>query len=146
VSKQTSGGTAWETELVDTALSMGFMADRYPKRGQPDEPDLWWINPHGWWETNNTHHHVLAVAWKRLVKNEEGKRRRPDGERAVVTITLEDFAYLVYETQTRGLYPLTVDIQAKACQNLNVTRTLKGLKEWTKKRAASMRGSSNVPA
>jgi hypothetical protein len=137
--KQTAQGTAWESELVDLALSMGFLADRYTKRGQADEPDLWWINPHGWVPGVNASHHIQAVAWKRLVKNEEGKRRRPDGERAVVTITLEDFAYLVYEAQTRGLNPIAVDIQAKATQNLNVTRTLKGLREWTRKRAASWR-------
>lgn len=112
-------GTEWETEIVRTIQELDTLyhsAGRYPKRAQKGEPDVWIGVP----ESRDP---IPIVAWKRLVKT-GGKRRAPDGERAVVVIGWEDFQKML------DFLPFMFEVQAKWTERLNVTRTLHELRTW----------------
>lgn len=119
-------GTKWESEIVNRAMdATQFGAGRYPKRGQKGEPDVWIGAP-------DKKGSIAWVVWKRLVGKRSGpERRKPDGERDTVTLTLDDALYLL-ELARMSDPTITVDIQAKWKSALNVTRTLGELRDWTK--------------
>lgn len=113
-------GTRWESDLRDAFKKDGFMSDRYPKRGQKGEPDLWVC-------TQKNEETLGILAWKRLVGKRSAKeRRKPDGIRDVVVMSLDDFRKLL------PYVPYDFDIQAKWTARLNVTRTLAELHDWLK--------------
>lgn len=63
-------GTQWESEIVRSVREKDTLyhsSDRYPKRGQKGEPDLYIGVP-------NSKHAYPALIWKRLVKT-GGKKR-----------------------------------------------------------------------
>lgn len=62
-------GTAWESEIREQAKKNSANADRYPKRGQKAEPDLY-IGAEDLPA-------VPAVFWKRLVGLKSDGRRKP---------------------------------------------------------------------
>lgn len=115
-------GTLWETEIVQAARLFQRPAGRYPKRGQADEPDVWI----GQAEDVEA---IPIVAWKRLVGAKADGRRKPDGERAVIVISFDDWNRYVLP-----YVPYSFDVQAKWTGALNVTRTLAGLRTWLKER------------
>lgn len=120
-----SQGTKWESEIRSRAQARGFNADRYPKRGQGGEPDVW-IEPN---YSRPQPRYIGIVAWKRLVGKRSGpQRRKPDGERDTVTLALDDFLDLL-EYVDDGV---RVEVQAKWKAALNVTRTLGELRDWIK--------------
>lgn len=130
-------GTQWETQIVNAAHKIGLKADRFPKRGQAGEPDLYIGKP--------SDSGIPVVFWKRLVgKKTPGKPRKPDGERTVVIIGAEDFMYMVRELENyRNGSPMadvtSIMVQAKWTAALNPTRTLWLLRCWL--RAAKLRNS-----
>lgn len=117
-------GTEWESEIVQKVQEQDTLyhsADRYPKRGQKGEPDLYIGVPNG-------KHSYPALIWKRLVKG-DGQRRKPDGVRAVVVLDWEDFQEMLH------YMPVTFDVQAKWTERLNVTRVLGELRSWMREHA-----------
>lgn len=112
-------GTAWESEIREQAKKNSANADRYPKRGQKAEPDLY-IGAEDLPA-------VPAVFWKRLVGLKSDGRRKPDGERKVVVIGYNDFMQYILPH-----VPVRWEIQAKWTSTLNVTRTLHELRTWLK--------------
>lgn len=119
--------TEWESSLVSLGQGLGFEADRYPLRGQAGEPDLYWRSGPG------TGRAVPVLAWKRLVGVKREGRRKPLGVRDVIVLTPEDFAYLAERAAINGYYLF----QAKAAQQISVTKVLGGLIAWCKKHRPS---------
>jgi len=115
-------GTAFETFLTTVTST----ADRITKRGVKGEADVWWFN-----HPADADVIVPAVAWKRLVKS-KGARRVPDGERDVVIVRLSDFRNMA-EVYSEGNGKVSIAIQAKATERLNVTRVLYSLTEAVRK-------------
>lgn len=115
-------GTQWESELRDAVRRMHIPADRYPKRGQKGEPDVWIGHE------SRPDSIIPVLSWKRLTKNKGAKRRSPDGERDVVVMRTTDFLRLVnlLHNDSRFRY----EVQSKWTQNLNVTRVLGELVNW----------------
>lgn len=109
-------GTQWETTLT----SFVSPADRISKRSVKGEPDVWWFT-----HPSTADILVPAVAWKRLV-NTGKQRRQPDGVRDVIVLHANDFANIC-EAAVEQDYKLSVLLQAKATERLNVTRTLDSL-------------------
>jgi hypothetical protein len=119
-------GTKWESEIVSRFHGQGHDAGRYPKMASQGEPDLWIGRP-------NAKAPILAVAWKRLVGKMADGRRKADGAKEVVILSMTDFLDLV--TMARRSVPtLPIHVQAKWTVNLNVTRTLGQLQAWHKGR------------
>lgn len=114
MSKPRAQGTAWETELVNRAQAYGILADRLAEGGSNDRGDVWLVNPPG-------EYPIVGVAWKRLTG--DGTRRTPDGARDVVCVQTDVFLYLVRKAAEVD-DDLDVVLEAKARQNLNVTREL----------------------
>lgn len=120
--KKTDQGTRWETEVVDSFADFGAVATRLPKTGTKDEADV----RVRLWSDATPSDTIPLVAWKRLVRKGDAQRRSPDGERAVIVLSLEDFRHLCMMIDAN----VEFYVQAKARQNLNVTRTLAGLRTW----------------
>lgn len=119
-------GTQWESEIRNAMLSAGVKADRFPKRGQADEPDLWIGGP--------AFDGIPILAWKRLVGKKGNGPRQPDGERRVVVIEFDDFRRIVRTlSELKGEDPVFL-VQAKWTTNLNVTKTLGNLRRWCRER------------
>lgn len=117
-----SQGTVWETEIVRAASnSHDHRTGRHPKRGQANEPDVYFLYKYG--IPDGT---IPVVAWKRLVGKKGDGPRQPDGERRVVVIGFDDFIDLL------PFLPYDFEVQAKWTANLNVTKTLAGLRAWMK--------------
>ena len=115
-------GTRWESELVRRAQDIGILAGRLAEGGITDQGDVWLL------DTPDSELAKVAVAWKRLTG--EGSRRTPDGERDVVILRTDDFLELLWALDSA--YPYCWVVEAKATQNLNVTRVL--AKAWKKVR------------
>lgn len=117
-------GTQWESELRDAARTLHLPADRYPKRGQKGEPDVYIGYP----GADNV---VPIVSWKRLTKSTpSAKKRTPDGVRDVVVMRTEDFLMLANRIWMDPRPNIKFEVQSKWTQNLNVTRTLGDLIKW----------------
>lgn len=114
--KNTQQGTEWETHLANLISP----ADRLPKAGVKGEADLWWYA-----HPTTADIIIPAVAWKRLVKTGK-QRRQPDGVRDVIVLGLRDFLFLSEAAATQD-YNMSVAVQAKATERLNVTRVLGSL-------------------
>lgn len=123
-------GTQWETDLVLAAKAVGLRADRFPKRGQKGEPDLWIGTP-------DVDSAIPVLAWKRLTGKKSDGRRKPDGARQVAVLDMADFLYLIRELDhcrnfLGGGQVVTVMVQAKWAAALNPTRVLGLLQSWLK--------------
>ena len=70
---------------------------------------------------------IVAVAWKRLVKQAGKQRRAPDGEPVVVVLGLSDFLDLLSLAEASAI------VECKATERLNVTRVLAKAKEKVNK-------------
>lgn len=121
-------GTQWESEIVNRANDAGLHADRYPKRGQGHEPDLWV----GAGDSRRADELVPVLAWKRLVGKKSQGRRKPDGERDVVVLRYEDFLMMASLIDEHSPTTCRYEVQAKWKTNVNVTRVLSGLVNWMK--------------
>ena len=106
-------GTAWETDVVQAFQLHNLPAGRYPEGGSNDLGDVWVGEVYLPGDPLPT----VTLAWKRLIG--DGPRRQPDGDRDVIVIGLGDFIELLTTDQ-----PLSLAIECKATQTLNVTRTL----------------------
>ncbi len=110
MSKNKQQGTAWETSLVRRAEDFGLKARRLAEAGSNDQGDVYI-------EGEYDQDPIIAVAWKRLV-DKGGAKRQPDGEPAVVVVSVSDFLDLLSFTQWAAV------VECKATERLNVTRTL----------------------
>ncbi len=119
-------GTIWEGKIRDRARAFGFQSDRYPKRSQKHEPDLYIQTMR-----NDYHFSYPVLFWKRLVGKKGSGPRKPDGERNVVVIGYDDFMEMLSLMGEEGI-PLRLEVQAKWAANVNVTRILGGLRDWLK--------------
>jgi hypothetical protein len=118
-------GTRWESEIVSGAQGVNLPADRYPKRGQKGEPDLW--------IGHSTPDKTIGVLfWKRLVGKKGDGPRQPDGERRVVVVEYNDFLELIAELDESSPIRHRIEVQAKWTKALNVTRVLGELRSWMK--------------
>ena len=117
-------GTRWESELVRRAQDIGILAGRLAEGGITDQGDVWLL------DTPDSELAKVAVAWKRLVPRDGNTRRVPDGEPDVVVMRVDDFLELLWALDSA--YPYCWVVEAKATQNLNVTRVL--AKAWKKVR------------
>jgi hypothetical protein len=72
--------------------------------------------------------------WKRLVGKMADGRRQPDGEAAVVVLSVPDFLWMLAYIPPDAL---NFDIQAKFTSKLNVTRELALLRAWIKEHRAT---------
>ena len=122
--KNKGQGTAFETYVVALARDNYWLkAERIAEGGSKDIGDVMLKSTESpLWDT------IVAVAWKRLVKG-NGERRRPDGVRDTVTITLQDFLLLLGEANLNAI------VECKATERLNVTRTLAKAREKVRRNA-----------
>ena len=106
-------GTAFETFMVDLLASLGFKVERLAEGGSKDEADLRMIVngvevyvecrarermnvPRALYKARGkTGQRPTVLAWKRLVKKPDLKRRVPDGERITLCLTPADLAAIV---------------------------------------------------
>lgn len=128
-------GTEWESEIVNNVKKdLSAVSDRYPKRAQIGEPDLF-MQFHAHAGTIKHTRVLPALFWKRLVGKKGNGPRRPDGVRRVVVIPAEDYLYLLerasFHEALRGV-GIKVLVQAKWTTNLNVTKVLGELVDWMK--------------
>ena len=128
MNKPKQAGTAWESELVRRAQDAGLTAGRHAEGGSGDIADVWIGDPTP--EAGD----ITVVAWKRLTG--DGARRTPDGERDVVVMRTHDFLALLEDANHWA--EVAVHIEAKARQNLNVTRELYKAR-WKVAKAAKRR-------
>ena len=129
MNKPKQAGTAWESELVRRAQDAGLTAGRHAEGGSSDIADVWIGDPTP--EAGD----ITVVAWKRLTG--DGARRTPDGERDVVVMRTNDFLALLERAIFAGS-DHAVHVEAKARQNLNVTRELYKAR-WKVAKAAKRR-------
>lgn len=116
-------GPDWEREVRADFWKHGFLADRRPKYGEKGESDLWVGSP-------VSEFPIPILAYKRLGKLKEGqKRRQPDGERRVAVVPWEDFLQLLSQADPHGRH-VTLEVQCKWAQQVNVTRVLGQLADW----------------
>lgn len=128
VNKNKAQGTGYESKLVKQFRALeqyGVESDRYPLKGIKGEPDLY--VKFGWpSERRNLSLRIPVLVWHRIVNTGEGPRK-PDGERDVVVLSLVDFLALLEAVDEE--VAARIEVQAKACERLNVTRVLADLRQ-----------------
>jgi hypothetical protein len=137
------------------AAEAGLDASRIAEGGNADLGDIWIsLNPGQVDPDLDT-----ALAWKRLTSS-SGKRRTPDGVRHVAVVELRLLLQLLavlrvaYQSdpaqssvppELLALLPDAIVVEAKATQQLNVTRTLanaiRKVKVWKRDRALQRRAN-----
>lgn len=95
-----------------------------------DEADVWIGHPSPRTRVGAA---IPVVAWRRLVGVKANGRRKPDGEKEVVILRVDDFLRMVAELNRISTH-MTFMVQCKWTTNLNVTRTLGGLRSWLRGR------------